>query len=281
MSRFIERRQEMRAIEKYLLLEKQSDLHSRTRRKTFLLHGLGGMGKTQLAVAFAREHHEKFSAIFWLDGSSIVRLKQAFVDLAGRLPSSELSVDLRESLEAIPPNIDLVVKGVLQWLSLPSNKYWLLVIDNVDRDWIAREKDPLAYDLRVYFPPADHGSILVTGRLAGMLESPGLFEAELHIDRVNNAQAEGILERTIGRELEGMLRSDSDYIGLVYTDCPRRSCRCSSDYRQTGPLTSGTYPSWLVLATNQHERVFLCQALRCHMERLDGDTRTISEARVR
>jgi adenylylsulfate kinase-like enzyme len=38
------------------------------RRKVFVLYGLGGIGKTQLAVEFARKHQSTFSAIFWLDG---------------------------------------------------------------------------------------------------------------------------------------------------------------------------------------------------------------------
>jgi adenylylsulfate kinase-like enzyme len=72
---FIEREREMQAIERHFLAEKQAVPYSPTRRKTFLLHGLGGMGKTQLAIAFARRHQQRFSAILWLDGSSIDQLK--------------------------------------------------------------------------------------------------------------------------------------------------------------------------------------------------------------
>ena len=31
---------------------------------------LGDIGKTQLAIEFMRQHYTKFSAVFWLDGSS-------------------------------------------------------------------------------------------------------------------------------------------------------------------------------------------------------------------
>jgi adenylylsulfate kinase-like enzyme len=38
------------------------------RQKLHVLRGLGGMGKTQLAIEFARQYHYRFSSVFWLDG---------------------------------------------------------------------------------------------------------------------------------------------------------------------------------------------------------------------
>lgn len=49
----------------------------RYRQKRFVLHGLGGIGKTQLSVEFASQHHRKFSAVFWLDGRSKNSIKQS------------------------------------------------------------------------------------------------------------------------------------------------------------------------------------------------------------
>lgn len=39
-------------------------------RKVVILYGLGGIGKTQLAIRFARLHRGDFAAIFWLNGKS-------------------------------------------------------------------------------------------------------------------------------------------------------------------------------------------------------------------
>jgi hypothetical protein len=200
-------------MEEYLVPRKRAVLHSSTKQKTFLLHGLGGMGKTQLAIAFVRKHNDKFSAVLRLDGSSVDRLKQSFVAVASELPQDELTADARESLQAGKKagkiDADVVVRGVLRWLSLPSNKHWLLIIDNVDRDWNAREKVPLAYNAREYLPQADHGSVLVTSQLAGMAD---MFEAELHVDRVDDTQARSILESNAGRALEGTSESSIDRI---------------------------------------------------------------------
>ncbi|THW71051.1 hypothetical protein D6D19_07467, partial [Aureobasidium pullulans] len=199
ISRFVKREIKMQAMETYFLPKELNAAHNSIERKTFLLHGLGGMGKTQLAVAFARKHCSEFSAVLWLDGSSVDRLKQSFIVVASMIPQDELTADIKESLQAGNVDADLVVKWILRWLSLPSNQHWLLIIDNVDRDWKAQEKDLLAYDLNEYLPQVDRGSVLVTSRLAGMLN---MFEAELHVDRVDDAQARSILEINAGRELE-------------------------------------------------------------------------------
>lgn len=211
VSEFIEREREMQAIEKHFLVEKQAVPYGPTRRKTFLLHGLGGMGKTQLAVAFARRHQNRFSAILWMDGSSIAQLKQSFVAVASKIPQDELTANVVESLQADRLDADVIVTGVLRWLSLPSNKYWLLIVDNIDRDWNAKENDSLSFNPREYLPQADHGSILVTSRLAEMEDG---FEVKLHVGRVDDAQARSMLKSNAGKELEGTSRSNVRCIRL-------------------------------------------------------------------
>jgi hypothetical protein len=197
VSRFVERKIEMMVMEEYFFAQDQRAKYMPMRQKTFLIHGLGGMGKTQLAVAFARTHHEKFSAVFWLDGSSVDRLRQSFMTAASQIPQEELKADVKENLQAERIDADVVVRGVLRWLSLLSNKHWLLIIDNVDRDWNTTDNDPLAYNVREHFPQGDHGSILITSRLAGAAR---LFEAELQVDRVDDVQARSMLENNACRE---------------------------------------------------------------------------------
>jgi ATP/maltotriose-dependent transcriptional regulator MalT len=36
-------------------------------RRTVVLQGLGGIGKTQLVVAYAKPHKDNYSAVFWLN----------------------------------------------------------------------------------------------------------------------------------------------------------------------------------------------------------------------
>jgi ATP/maltotriose-dependent transcriptional regulator MalT len=36
-------------------------------RRVAILHGLGGIGKTQLTVAYAKRYRHNYSAVFWLN----------------------------------------------------------------------------------------------------------------------------------------------------------------------------------------------------------------------
>jgi hypothetical protein len=53
----------------------------------------------------------------------------------------------------------------MAWLARPDNTAWLLIFDNVDREYKAQGGDPDAYDIKHYLSGADHRSVLVTTRL--------------------------------------------------------------------------------------------------------------------
>jgi hypothetical protein len=185
------------------MLRLEEYFHSKTlspiRRKVFVIHGLGGMGKTQLAIEFVRKHHSRHSAVFWLDGSSKDRLQQSYVDILFKLPRDQVAADAVEAMGDATIHKKKAVQGALEWLSLPSNPHWLLIIDNVDRDYLSKDKDPQAYDVNDFFPSAEHGSILITSRLAG-LHRRG---ESLKLGTVDADQAKAILVNNAGRSIRG------------------------------------------------------------------------------
>jgi len=184
----------MRELERLLI----HDVATRSRRNVVVVHGMGGIGKTQLAVEFARKHQHSFSGIFWLDGSSETSLKQSFVGMMGRLPRNELAANGTEAFGHSIADADAAVRECLRWLSLSSNHRWLLIVDNVDRDHTDRD-DSQAYNIKEYFPHADHGSIMITSRLASLRRhGPGV-----KIKTVAAAQARAILESNAEREVKG------------------------------------------------------------------------------
>lgn len=148
-----------------VLLPRSTD---QMRRKVFILHGLGGIGKTQLSIEFMRKYQQSYSAVFWLDGSSKERLRRSITDLAGRLPQHQISEESRRYSQKGDVDVEKVVKDVLRWLSQALNNQWLLVFDNVDRDFSAQSIDPEGFSVKEYFPEADQGSILITSRLASL-----------------------------------------------------------------------------------------------------------------
>ncbi|KAI4732999.1 hypothetical protein E4T50_16445 [Aureobasidium sp. EXF-12298] len=201
---FVPRVKDMQKLESFFFTGK-ADLN---RRKMFVVHGLGGIGKTQLCIEFIRRQQEKYSAVFWLDGSSEDALRRSFTDVVTRLPAAEVPLALAQAAEQASPNYRLIVQGVLDWLSLPSNRRWLLVIDNVDRDHTATVKDPLAYDVKQYLPAADHGSMLVTSRLS-TLTAP---RNSLRLTEVDHDQARAMLEAT---GVETMLGQDEHSVDAL------------------------------------------------------------------
>nr|POE98279.1 vegetative incompatibility protein het-e-1 [Quercus suber] len=167
------------------------------RQRVFIVHGMGGTGKTQLCAEFARTYQEQFSAVFWLDGSSRDALKQSLASAALRLPASTMA----QSGESVGAGTDSapLADNFLQWLSLPDNKDWLFIIDNVDREWQSCVEDPQAYDYGNFLPQADHGNIIITTRLT-RLRRP---RANLGLGSVDDRLARELVESRAGRQVEG------------------------------------------------------------------------------
>jgi hypothetical protein len=84
-------------------------------------------------------------------------------------------------------DINFVVRDVMDWLRKPDNTKWLLVFDNVDRAYGRHDSDPDAYDIASYLSGADHGSVLVTTRLANF-EQLGVSRLLSKVDK-DQAQA--------------------------------------------------------------------------------------------
>lgn len=85
------------------------------------LYGLGGVGKTQLAIEYVYKHEALYNDIFWISASSEAGLISGFQDIASKKACAHIRNDQN------PRNI---AKDVLHWLRRQQG--WLLVIDNLD-----------------------------------------------------------------------------------------------------------------------------------------------------
>ena len=99
-------------------------------RRTVVLHGLGGIGKTQLTVAYAKRHKDNYSAIFWLNIKDEDSLKQSFAKAAKQILREHPSASRLSSVD-VNENLDEVIDAVKGWLSLPNNTRWLMIYDNL------------------------------------------------------------------------------------------------------------------------------------------------------
>src|SRR3989440_2519440 len=110
------------------------------------ISGLGGIGKTQVAVEYAYRYRDHYQAIFWINATSRDAISADFVILATLL-------DLPEQQEK---DQDIVVRAVKRWLS--THTHWLLILDNVD-------------DLEMivdFLPVTGTGDVLITTRLQAL-----------------------------------------------------------------------------------------------------------------
>ncbi len=185
-------------MEQALLPRQNRDMH----RKVFILHGLGGVGKTQLAIEFARKYQKTYSSIFWLNGASKDQVRQSLAEIAQWLPEGQISDSSRTIAQLSNKDLDIIIEKVQNWFSQPANNRWLLIYDNVDRDYssntLSEQYDPHAFDLEDYFPSGDHGSILVTSRLRTLSQ----YGVGLGLTKMDDRQGKAIMKTRIERPPE-------------------------------------------------------------------------------
>ncbi|CCA75680.1 related to tetratricopeptide repeat domain protein-Neosartorya fischeri, partial [Serendipita indica DSM 11827] len=131
---FIEREEIHARISQRLLVTDEKRQQPRC-----ILHGMGGSGKTQLAVNWIRRHENSFTRIIAVDGSSQARLE---IDLERSIRSVGLEYSKATWSDAVA-YMDGKERG------------WLLFIDNADSPDL---------DLAPYLPNSVHGATIITTR---------------------------------------------------------------------------------------------------------------------
>jgi hypothetical protein len=206
-NRFVDRQSDTDDLERCLLPRSR---FPRTQQRIFVLYGLGGIGKTQLAADFARRHKTTFSSVFWLDGRSEDHLRQSLAGYASKIPKGQIPDRSRDFVPTSNDDANVVVVDVLDWLARPDNVDWLLIFDNVDHD-LGQGSERGAYDIRQYLP-GDHGSVLITTRLARLAQ----LGDSRRLRKVDGELGKAIFQRWYGRELGKVLSTYA--FGLQLTD---------------------------------------------------------------
>ena len=147
--------------------------------KIAVLHGLGGIGKTNIVVQYAWQNLAVYTFVWWIHSATTEVLKQSLMTaaqnlihhLAANYPSGQpdyivIACDLGiawlidasgQLVYSAESNDQERVEGALsKWLSMDGNDMWLLVFDNVD--------DLNVVDRARHFPQSSSGTIIITSR---------------------------------------------------------------------------------------------------------------------
>lgn len=125
-----------------LLDQIQKTLTSKNAAALTAIHGMGGVGKTQLASEYAYDHAGDYQVVWWIKSEEPAALKSDYAALAEAL-------DLPQKQER---DQKVIVAAVRDWLN--HNGAWLLIFDN------ARNKE----DLRDWLPQNRAGHVVITSR---------------------------------------------------------------------------------------------------------------------
>jgi hypothetical protein len=180
------------------LAEMRRLLHGHKSRSVVVLHGLGGIGKTQLAIEYTTRHKEKYTAVFWLNTNDEDSLKSSFRDIAQHILEEQKGMPSTSTLASVDlnGNPDQVVTVVKTWLGLQRNTRWLMIYDNYDNPRVPGNLDSLAVDIRKFLPRADHGSVIITTRSAQVSQG-----YRIHVQKLPNIyESLKILSNTSKRE---------------------------------------------------------------------------------
>ncbi|MFL6233993.1 MAG: tetratricopeptide repeat protein, partial [Thermoanaerobaculia bacterium] len=113
------------------------------------VHGLGGVGKTRLAVEYAWRYAADYTALLFVGAGSPADLRRNLAALCDR--------NVLDLPEQEAPEEEVREAAVLRWLGAQPG--WLLILDNVDSEDAAAAVDAL-------IPRLQGGHVLLTGRLA-------------------------------------------------------------------------------------------------------------------
>jgi hypothetical protein len=169
-------------------------------QKGIVLCGIGGSGKTQLALRYIKQHQQLYTAVIWINASTVEHTIQSFAEAADMISSNWPFRDL-----------PLAYVGSCNWrrviTRMRSTCYtrWLLVIDGID--------DLNQDNFKQYIPSCKFGSIIVTST---QNRAPEVFQLlRLDVDRLDlDSGRELLLTRAFGSISDADISEDGKILRL-------------------------------------------------------------------
>ncbi|KAI4592830.1 hypothetical protein KJ359_010383 [Pestalotiopsis sp. 9143b] len=190
-----------------------------------VLRGLGGVGKTQIALeaAYRVREQDPNCSIFWVPAITMTTFENAYRDIGQALGSPGIEDDKAD--------IKLLVKTALERCSAD----WLLIIDSVDDIGLLNGEE-----LRKYIPFSRKGSILFTTRNHEVaVELDVSSESTYAISEMNETEALKLLQSGLkARQLQDSQATQALLNHLAYLPL---AIKQASAYMAKRRTTTSTY----------------------------------------
>lgn len=186
------------------------------------IKGLGGIGKTQIAVEYAYRAREqsRYTHILWINAASEEAIMTSFVALAEMLPAFAAAKETDQHK---------LVEAIIRWLEQCQER-WLLIFDNADNVAL----------LQPYLPHHGNGNLLFTTRAHAVgsfavsidVEKMGLVEGTMLL--LHRAQRQQASDEERNEAINIVITLDGFPLALDQAGAYIEETECSfSDYLQT------------------------------------------------
>lgn len=152
------------------------------------LVGLGGMGKTQVALHLAhrvKENKPEYS-VLWMPAFSIASFEQACTEL-----SQKLSIQSTDKTD--------VKEAVRQYLDSENAGRWFLIIDDVDDMEALEGQEGEAGGILDFLPQSENGQILIITRSQKVAANVA-GSATVRLPEITNEEATKLLEKSLTKD---------------------------------------------------------------------------------
>ncbi|KAM0717044.1 hypothetical protein Q7P37_006896 [Cladosporium fusiforme] len=154
------------------------------------LVGLGGLGKSQLAIEYSYRLREQSPEwwVVWIHASNVARFEQSVRDAL-----DDLKVQGRKS-----PDAD-ILRLLRDWLRDDPARNWLVILDNVDDAGFLLDTPAGCSGRRIdYLPPCAHGRLLITSRDETAALKVVDRKSSISVTPMSSEQASALVQIKIG-----------------------------------------------------------------------------------